>query len=152
MNARQTIWVLLLLNVGLLVAVVFLAMRGREQVAMEGFVAGEGQVVTNTVTQIAVRQINATNLLAALANRPLSWRMIESTNYFLYAQNLRNFGCPEETVRDIMITDIAKTYAERRHLLRAAAPPAPFCQTSESGAPGESAEVRTQIDELDREQ
>jgi hypothetical protein len=151
MNSRHLNLILLVLNLGLLGVVIYLIVARNDggPAAME---TSPGRVVTNTVTQIAVRKVNATNLLASLANRPLSWRALESTNYFVYAQNLRNFGCPEETVRDILITDLAKVYAERRLQLRAKAPPPAFWQTSDSGAPGESTELRAQLAELDQEQ
>jgi hypothetical protein len=144
--------VLLVLNVGLLGVVVYLVASGRQR-AREGVTISENRILTNTITQIAVRKINATNLLAALATRPANWRMLESTNYFTYAINLRNFGCPEETVRDIIIADVVKSYAERRRLLRANAPPPDYWRTSESGKglPAESAEMRRVLDELDRE-
>lgn len=154
MNSRQLSGALLLLNLGLLGVVIYL-MAGRRG-AGDGGEGGlvEGRLVTNTVTQIAVRKVNATNLLAALANRPLNWRMLESTNYFLYAQNLRNFGCPEETVRDILITDVAKVYGERRAELRAKAPPPRYWETVESGrgAPVDPPELRQQLEALEREQ
>jgi hypothetical protein len=151
MNSRQLNLILLALNLGLLGVVIYLVV-GRNNGAPAPAETSAGRVVTNTVTQIAVRKVNATNLLASLANRPLSWRALESTNYFVYAQNLRNFGCPEETVRDILITDVAKVYAERRLQLRAKAPPPAFWQPSDSGAPGVSTELRTQLTELDQEQ
>src|SRR6266481_4686092 len=62
--------------------------------------------VTNTVKQIAVRKFNATNMFGE--GFRLSWSNIESTNYQTYIANLRGIGCPEETVRDIIITDISK--------------------------------------------
>lgn len=153
MNARQLSLVLVVLNLGLLGVVVYLA-TARNGVDSGVVAPSERRAVTNTVTQIAVRKVNATNILAALANRPLNWRMLESTNYFLYAQNLRNFGCPEETVRDIIITDVVKSYAERRRELRGAAPPPEYWRTSNSGngAPGEPAELRRELADLDREQ
>jgi hypothetical protein len=109
--------------------------------------------VTNTVRQIAVRKVNATNLLAALANR-LSWAGIESTNYVTYMENLRAFGCPDETIKDIIITDIAKTYARRRAQIQTGAGAYRFWQTSESGALGEVTDpkVAEQLAALDREQ
>ena len=76
------------------------------------------RVVTNTQTQIAVRKINATNLLNALAARPANWAALESTNYYTYIANLRNFGCPEETIKDIILTDVAKVYARKRSEVR----------------------------------
>src|SRR5678815_1954150 len=148
MNSRHLNLILLVLNLGLLGVVIYLIVARNDggPAAME---TSPGRVVTNTVTQIAVRKVNATNLLAALANRPLSWRALESTNYFTYAQNLRNFGCPEETVRDILITDIAKVYNERRTLLRSKAPPPAFWQTSDNGVPGELPELRAQLDDVE---
>jgi hypothetical protein len=111
-------------------------------------------LVTNTVRQIAVRKINATNLLAALANRPLNWAAIESTNYLVYINNLRAFGCPEETVRDIILTDVAKSYARRRAQIRAQGGGYRFWQTSESGDLGEVSDPQAvaQLAALDREE
>jgi len=112
------------------------------------------QLVTNTVRQIAVRKVNATNLLAALANRPLNWAAIESTNYLVYINNLRAFGCPEETVRDIILTDVAKSYARRRAQIRAQGGGYRFWQTSESGELGEVSDPQlvAQLSALEREE
>ena len=63
------------------------------------------RIVTNTLNQIAVRKVNSTNVLATFAGR-INWASIESTTYHTYINNLRAIGCPEETVRDIIITDI----------------------------------------------
>jgi hypothetical protein len=42
------------------------------------------------------------------------WRQVESTNYDEYAANLRAIGCPEESVRDILLADVEKYYEERQ--------------------------------------
>src|ERR1043165_8175227 len=42
------------------------------------------------------------------------WRQIESGDYREYISNLRRIGCPEETIRDIIIADVNKLYAARR--------------------------------------
>lgn len=44
---------------------------------------------------------------------PLDWRTVESEDYRDYIANLRSIGCPEETVRDIIIADINKLYASK---------------------------------------
>jgi hypothetical protein len=153
MNSRRVSLLLLAVNFGLLATVAYMvfAMKIKPSV-----IAGPAttHVVTNTVTQIAVRKINATNLLAALANRNLNWRSLESTNYVLYIDNLRAFGCPEETIRDIIITDVAKLYAGRRAALRAELQPYKFWQTADplTGAPGVSPELQRQLRGLDKEQ
>jgi hypothetical protein len=40
-------------------------------------------------------------------------RKVESDNYRSYIRNLRAIGCPEETIRDIIIADVDKLYARR---------------------------------------
>ncbi len=43
------------------------------------------------------------------------WSQLESTNYAIYVHNLRNIGCPEETIRDLITADLdAGIYARRR--------------------------------------
>lgn len=43
-----------------------------------------------------------------------SWQEIESTDYPTYIANLRDIGCPEQTIRDIIIADVNTLYARRR--------------------------------------
>ena len=45
-----------------------------------------------------------------------SWQEVESPDYTTYIQNLRNIGCPEQTIRDIIIADVNATYARKRAL------------------------------------
>jgi hypothetical protein len=140
-------------NLGLIGAVAYMVLTLKsDPISDPGPVRTE--VITSTVTQIAVRKINATNnLLAALAGRPLNWRALESTNYVQYIENLRAFGCPEETIRDIIITDIAKLYARRRAELREQLAPYRFWQaTDATGNPAQSPELRHQMRALDKEQ
>ena len=42
------------------------------------------------------------------------WRQVESSDYRTYIANLRSIGCPETTIKDIILTDIMKLFAERR--------------------------------------
>jgi LysM repeat protein len=44
----------------------------------------------------------------------LSWSHVESPDYAIYVQNLRGIGCPEQTIRDIIIADVNALYAKRR--------------------------------------
>lgn len=46
------------------------------------------------------------------------WRMVESEDYKQYIANLRAIGCPEETIRDIIVADVNKLFASRRQALR----------------------------------
>lgn len=45
------------------------------------------------------------------------WLHIESDNYHEYAANLRAVGCPEKTVRDIIVADIGKIFAEQKRAI-----------------------------------
>ena len=42
------------------------------------------------------------------------WRDVESGDYRTYIGNLRAIGCPENTIKDIVLTDVMKLYASRR--------------------------------------
>src|SRR5688572_4866079 len=41
------------------------------------------------------------------------WRQLESEDYRTYIERLRSVGCPEETIRDIVISDLDKLMAPR---------------------------------------
>jgi hypothetical protein len=43
-----------------------------------------------------------------------NWSQLESTDYRQYIANLRSIGCPEMTIRDIIMTDVMRLYAQRR--------------------------------------
>ena len=47
----------------------------------------------------------------------LDWRSVESADYPTYVANLRAVGCPEATIRDIIVADVNKLYADRRRAL-----------------------------------
>ncbi len=42
-----------------------------------------------------------------------SWRDLESSDYPTYIANLRDIGCPEQTIRDIIITDVNALFSRR---------------------------------------
>ncbi len=64
-------------------------------------------IVTNVLRPIR------TNLV--IQPRLLTWSDLESTNYSIYIANLRGIGCPEETVRDIIVADVNQLFSARRH-------------------------------------
>ncbi len=43
-----------------------------------------------------------------------SWSEVESDDYPTYIKNLREIGCPEQTIRDIIIADVNALFARRR--------------------------------------
>jgi len=65
-----------------------------------------------------------TNILAAAVQEPtvvtqevvvvtneFSWKQLESEDYPTYITRLRSIGCPEQTIRDIIIADLDKLMA-----------------------------------------
>ena len=42
------------------------------------------------------------------------WSQLESSDYRQYIANLRGVGCPERTIKDIILTDVMRLYAQRR--------------------------------------
>jgi hypothetical protein len=150
MNSRRLGLIVMAVNLGLLGTLVYMLFTTRFRPSIAAPLE-RARVTTNTVTQIAVRKVNSTNLLEALAGLPVNWHILESSNYVAYVQNLRGFGCPEETIRDIIITDVAKLYARRRAELRSQAPPQKFWQTTEA-LNASSADLQAQLRALDQEQ
>lgn len=54
---------------------------------------------------------------AAAPGKSFDWRMVESEDYKKYIANLRSIGCPEETIRDIILADVNKLFEARRREL-----------------------------------
>jgi len=76
---------------------------------------------------VSTRSISAVtnpDLAATSSSRPnvvvrrqfFSWQEVESPDYPTYIANLRNIGCPEQTIRDIIIADVNALYSRRRAL------------------------------------
>jgi hypothetical protein len=49
--------------------------------------------------------------------KPFNWQQVESEDYKTFIANLRSIGCPEETIRDIVIADVDKLFAARERAL-----------------------------------
>lgn len=55
--------------------------------------------------------IGRTNFV--LRRQFFSWQEVESPDYPTYVANLRSIGCPEQTIRDIIIADVNGLYARK---------------------------------------
>jgi len=111
MNAKKTLFVIsIVLNVGLIAAMALLARR-RDEGIVTALISSPGatpSVATRATKQTAYVPVNITNEIT------VDWRMVESEDYKRYIANLRAIGCPEETIRDIIIADVNKLFASRR--------------------------------------
>ncbi len=43
-----------------------------------------------------------------------TWQEVESNDYATYIKNLREIGCPDATIRDIIVADVNELYSHRR--------------------------------------
>lgn len=53
-----------------------------------------------------------TNVVVRKQN--FTWHEVESSDYETYIRNLRTIGCPEQTIRDLIVADVDQLYAYRR--------------------------------------
>jgi hypothetical protein len=93
--------------------------RESAQVELESWKAKAAEVAVPP-PPVVVYQSNAFN-----------WSQLESTDYRQYIANLRAIGCPEMTVRDIIMTDVMRLYAQRRGQYYQNGRPFKFWETDE---------------------
>jgi hypothetical protein len=103
MNTRNIILGLICLNIASLGAAGYF-WRHRPQIELP---PSAPTVVTNTRTRVVTERISAATAPA------FHWREVESEDYRTYIANLKSIGCPEETVRDIIVADVNKLFAPR---------------------------------------
>ena len=92
-------------------------------------------------------RIAKTNII--LRARGLAWRDLESTNYDLYVMNLRGIGCPESTVRDIILADVNQLYARKRRELNVTTNDLPWWRSEPD--PKETSALLAKAEALDDE-
>ncbi len=73
------------------------------------------EYVTNfvSVVRTAPRPAPMTNLVRATGTNAFRWAQLESEDYRTYVRRLRAIGCPEQTIRDIVIADVDKLLAPK---------------------------------------
>ena len=118
MNAKPVV-VSLLANLGLGLAVgLLLVNRMAGPGGPEHATAAPAVPTTNTAAGVAAPAAAPPRATNAPAKK-FDWRMVESADYKKYIANLRAIGCPEETIRDIIVADVNKLFAARRRELTA---------------------------------
>lgn len=100
-------------NVLLLGAALLLAVAE----ARPGAEAGISRFLTHRVLRLPPRSAPAaTNPPAVVVvkfNEGFRWSQLESEDYRAYIANLRGIGCPETTVRDLVVADVNNLFAAR---------------------------------------
>src|SRR5438045_3674857 len=104
MRGRVLLWISLSLNVALAAVLLWYPY---------------GRVVTEKNDTPAARpvpddpgKVYKTNVVVRRQN--FTWAEIESADYPTFIANLRTIGCPESTIRDIIVADVNQQFARRR--------------------------------------
>lgn len=79
----------------------FTAKRTAQSHAATALAVTNSTIATNTKTAVIVRR------------QFFSWQELESQDYPTYIKNLRAVGCPEQTIRDIIIADVTQMLREK---------------------------------------
>ncbi|MCI0744987.1 MAG: hypothetical protein L0Y58_06235 [Verrucomicrobia subdivision 3 bacterium] len=76
---------------------------------------GQGTVASPAATRPVPKVADSKTLTVTIpAGTAFDWRIVESEDYKKYIANLRAIGCPEETIRDIIIADVNKLFEARK--------------------------------------
>jgi len=73
---------------------------------------GDGRLSAPAVGGQAAVGPGRTNLV--VRRQFFTWQELESDDYPTYIANLRDIGCPEQTIRDLIIADVNTLYARKR--------------------------------------
>lgn len=111
---RASLLTLSLLCNGLLIVTLLVAVaRGNGRGRPPGF----SRDVTNRSLRISppVSQPVPANADSppVVVNEPFHWSRIESSDYRVYVQNLREVGCPESTIKDMITAEISELFSGR---------------------------------------
>jgi len=69
--------------------------------------------VVEPVPPVTNEPIVITNVQREVITNAFQWAQLESEDYRAYIARLRSIGCPEQTIRDIIIADLDKVLAPR---------------------------------------
>ncbi len=99
---RWRIIAIVSLSLNLALAAAWLAVLQQEAVRLAAATALREHPAVQTTTNFVARRL------------PFTWRQVESSDYPTYIANLRQIGCPEQTIRDIIIADVNGVFSRRR--------------------------------------
>src|ERR1041384_5480696 len=115
MNLKPALVILLILNLAL-VGVIAVLVVNRPEPASPHVAETGGKPAA--VAAAPERKSRTPMVVTNSVVQKIDWRMVESEDYKKYITNLRSIGCPEETIRDIIIADVNKLFEDRKKALR----------------------------------
>lgn len=92
----------LLVNAALVAGLLFFKRAFDHQVASADLEVRQPVITNRPIQHVVVRR------------QFFTWRTVESSDYPTYIANLRDIGCPESTIRDIIVADVNQLYALKR--------------------------------------
>jgi len=73
--------------------------------------------VTNRSLRISASRLPpepaVSNAPVVVVSEPFRWAQLESSDYRIYIKNLREVGCPEPTIRDMILAEVDELFAGR---------------------------------------
>src|SRR3989442_637802 len=102
MRGRVLLWV----SLGLNIALAAMLVRFSPEVTVRN------ATLAATPPPVDATKSYKTNVVVRRQN--FTWDEIESADYATYISNLRAIGCPEATIRDIIVADVNQLFARRR--------------------------------------
>jgi hypothetical protein len=93
----------------------------------------------------------ASSVITNFVSDEFSWRRIETPDYKLYIANLRAIGCPEETIRDIIVADVNKLFRSKRNALMPGDDENKYWKSQNSWDTKEGRERQKKLRALDKE-
>ena len=153
MKASKILLLSLVLNAVTVSAIVYLAKpKQASPDPSNTATAGANKAADSTKTRPVSRREKAGSMpKPAGEDSAFNWGRVESQDYKKYIANLRVIGCPEETIKDIIIADVNKLYASRISALRSPAKDYKFWQADQPWGGAQDKDKQKQARTLEKE-
>lgn len=111
----KSVLILILLNMAVLCAgFYFFRWMAADELATRTMLIKEQVVRENGLGQPKPTAASHGQERVVYVTNQFNWAQLESSDYRVYIANLRSVGCPESTIKDIIMTDVMKLYALKR--------------------------------------
>jgi hypothetical protein len=114
MSARS----ILILSLGLnLILAAWVVGKARRTAASSSAHLTQAESAASAAKSLSVWRVKRTNVIEVTTNRVdapgFHWSQIETNDYDVFVANLRGVGCPEKTIRNLILADVEELYAGR---------------------------------------
>jgi len=113
MNSRPILAILLLTNAATLLAL-GVVWKNRAPTSAPQTSPAPRATAASPAAAPKERKVVVTQTVTNAVAQKFDWRAVESDDYKKYIANLRSIGCPEKTIRDIIVADVNELFESRR--------------------------------------